>query len=224
MDSFLDIIGHNIWIGTNPREGRRWARKLINEHDPEILTFLEATRMHGDLDGLGYRVFQLAPKPKRRGNLPGDANVALMVRKDVKVVASWAMRMRTFWKGPKHGKAQDPRVYRAVNIRWCGRTWKIGVAHTPFGETARRESRNRLVRWFRRTVPGRPTILIIDSNMSKAEFNEQIADPVDATVRGHRIDIAAFKNVHLEEMKNLGKGPSDGHPAMLYTFSAKAVR
>lgn len=214
----LTIIAWNIYIGTGASAARTALKEFRKQHRPEVFALMEASNLYGDLEGLGYQVFHMKPKALRPGNRPGQGNIAILVRNDVEVVQSFAMRMRTFWIGPKHGWEQDPRVYRWVKIRWQGKKVKLGVAHVPFGEKARTESRNRLIRWFRNTMPGRPTILVLDANMRLDDFEKQIADPVNAEASGHRIDLEAHKNAELKNTKNLGKGVSD-HVAMMYEFA-----
>lgn len=216
----LTVIAWNVYIGTTSARARKALRDMIILHNPEIFGLIEAKNLYGDLHGLGYQVVQLKPRPLRKGNQEAQANVAILVRNDIRILRRFALRMRTFWRGPKHGWAQDPRVYRWIRIKWQGRVWKIGVAHTPFGAAARLESNNRLMEWFKRTAPGRPTVLLLDANMLQTEFEKKVADSADAEVTGHRIDLAAFMNVNLIAQENLGKGISD-HPAMKYVLQAQ---
>lgn len=59
-------------------------------------------------------------------------------------------------------------------------------------------------------------ILVLDANMSMAEFRTTIATPGGAnTTGGSGIDLIAVKNCKLFSAQNLGKNGSD-HPAMLY--------
>lgn len=216
---FLTIIAWNIYIGTSIREARVSLRKLIKEYNPEIFALMEASKLYEQLDGLGYEVIQLKPKPLREGNQPGQGNIALLIRDDIEIVKRKALRMTTFWIGPKHGWPQDPRVYRWVKIRWQGRIWKVGAAHTPFGAAAREESRRKLVRWLRRVIPGRPTVLVMDANMLLPEFQEGIANPGGAKATGFHIELTAYKNCRLISKEKLPKGPSD-HPPVVYDFVA----
>lgn len=219
-DEVLNILAWNVYIANTPAQVRMNLSPMLNTFDPEVAALMEAGKMHGHLSGLGYKVIQLKPKTLRPGNQPGTANIAILVRNDVEIKRRLTLRMSTFWLGPKHNLPQDPRVYRWVKIKWKGRTWKIGAAHTPFGEAARKESRNKLVRWFRTTVPGRPTILVLDANMSQAELRDKIAEPVDALTTGVGIDLAVFKNANCVSTRDLGKHGSD-HPALLYGFLPK---
>lgn len=223
LENALYVLAWNVYVGRNPSEVRFRLRSLLQDHQPEVVALLEATRLYENLQDLGYQVVQL--KARRRGRRrkrlqPGEANVAFLIRNDVLLKHSAILRMRTPWRGPKMGLPQAPRVYRWIRIDFNDKVWKIGAAHTPFGKPARKESRNRLVQWFRRTVPGRPTVLLIDSNMSKVEFDKTIADPSGAEFAGKRIDLAAWRHADLVSMEDLGKHGSD-HPAMLYGFVAE---
>lgn len=223
MIDYLTVIAWNVFIGTKPARARDALRDMITRYNPQLFGLIEAKNLYGELDIPDYQIVQLKPRPLRKGNQEAQANIAIVVRNDVKIKRRFVFRMSTFWRGPKHGWNQDPRVYRWVRIKWQGRIWKIGVAHTPFGEDARRESNRRLKQWFKKTVPGRPTILLLDANMLREEFEKKVADPVDAEAAGHHIDLAAFMNVELIGEKNLGKRVSD-HPAMLYQFRPKKRR
>lgn len=225
---YLTIIAWNIYIGTGKAAAREALRGLISRFNPEVFALMEATNLYGDLEGLGYEVVQLRPRSLRRGNRPGQANIALLVRKDLEIKKRRALRMTTFWRGPKHGLPQDPRVYRWIKIRIPGRWlwkryWKIAAAHTPFGQEARRESNTRLRRWLRDTVPGRPTILVLDANMKLAEFEKKISDPADAEATAFNIEVAAWKHCELEHSERGTREPSD-HPWVRYEFSAERQR
>lgn len=217
VQAFLTLIAWNIYVGTTAKAARNALREMIKDFRPEVFGLMEAANLYGDLHGLGYEVIQLKPRGRRH---QAAANVAIMVRRGIPIKGRFALRMKRRWKGPKLGLAQDPRIYRWVKIVWAGRVWKIGVAHTPFGAAARKESNNALVKWFKSTLPGRPTVLLIDANMLRPEFEDKVGDPAGAEVEtGHRIDLVAYMNCVLENERNLGKGPSD-HPAMLYDFVA----
>ncbi len=215
----LYILAWNIYIGRSIDAVRKALRPMLDRYDPEIVALMEATKMYGHLNHMGYQVVHMKPKPRGKGHQPAEADIALLVRDDIELVKPFTMRLKEFWRGPKHGWTQDPKVYRWVLIRWGGKVWKVGCAHTPFGAAARLESRNRLVKWFRKTRIGRPTILVLDANMLLKEFEDTIADPSGAEASGHKIDLEANKNCELVYEEDLGKHGSD-HVAMLYGFKA----
>lgn len=215
---YFYVIAWNIYVGSGEDAARNALKEFIKAYNPHILALMEATNLYGDLEGMGYTVYQLEPSPKRPGNRPGDANIALLVRKDLKVKNSLFYRMQTFWKGPKHGWNQDPRVYRSVRIRAVGTIWRVGCAHTPFGNKARKETKFFLIKWLSKVRGNTNTVLVLDANMHLQAFDKNIAKPGGAEADGEGIDLVAWKNCHLVKKKNLGKKISD-HPAMLYTFS-----
>lgn len=220
MAEVMDILAWNVYIGNKPEVVRTNLERLLEAHNPEFAILMEASRVKGHLGGLGYDVVQFKPRPLIPGNQPGQANIAILVRTDLDLIRRGALRMSKFWVGPKHGWPQDPRVYRWVKTRKVKKIWKVGGAHTPFGTAARTESRFRLVRWLKRALPTRPTVLVLDANMSMAEFRTTIATPGGVKwVGGSGIDLIAVKNAKLLSAKNLGKNGSD-HPAMLYRVTA----
>lgn len=215
----LALLCWNVYIGNSWQDVRAEIKDFIDRFKPEVFILMEASKLYGHLDGLGYKVIQMKPRALRPGNQPGQGNIAILVRNDIKIKRRLALFMQTFWIGPKHGWPQDPRVYRWVKIVWRNRTWKIGGAHTPFGAAARAESRRKLVRWVRNTSEGRPTLLGLDANMSLTEFRETIAQPSGSEADGSGIDLVLYKNAVLHSKQNLGNHGSD-HPAMLYKFFA----
>lgn len=221
---YLVVIAWNVYIAVKPPTIRRVLREFIRDHKPDVFCLMEASNLYGELDSLGYTVVQLKPKPLKKGNQPGQGNIAILVHPSYAIRQRIALRMLTFWIGPKHGWPQDPRVYRSVKIRKkndpTARTWLVTAAHTPFGTEARAESKNRLVAWLNDTKPGRPHILNIDANMGLAPFRQVIANPADAKASGFGIDLEAHKNCELVDEDNLGKGPSD-HPAIKRKYAAR---
>ena len=215
---YFYVIAWNIYVGSGELAARNALKEFIKAYNPHVLALMEATNLYGDLEGLGYKVYHLKPSPQRPGNIPGDADVALLVREDLKVKKSFTHRMKTFWKGPKHGFDQDPRTYRSVKVKALDKVWRVGCAHTPFGEAARAESKYFLIRWLSKALPKLNTILVLDANMGLKEFDTTIAGPGNAEATGEGVDLAAWRNCELVKKKNLGKKISD-HPAMLYTFS-----
>jgi hypothetical protein len=216
----LTVLAWNVYIGNTVAQVRGNLNRLINFNNPEVIVLMEASKMYGHLDGLGYKVVQLMPKPIRPGNQPGQGNVAILVRNDIKILRRVSLRMKTFWLGPKHGWPQDPRVYRAVKIQFGAKKWKVLGAHTPFGTAARDESRRKLVRWLKAGILRRPKVLVLDANMGLGEFRSTIAQPGGALAGGVGIDLEAHKDCTLVSAKDLGHNGSD-HPAMLYEFEAK---
>lgn len=222
-DATLDLVAWNVYIGNSVPEVRDALKILIKETNPDVIVLMEASRMFGHLGGLGYKIHHSRPRPRKPGNQPAQGNIAILVRDGIPIKKRGVMKMTTFWLGPKHGWPQDPRIYRWVKIKFNGQIWKIGGAHTPFGEKARVESRGRLVRWFKNAtkfVPKRPTVLALDANMNLRDFREAIAQPGGALAAGDGIDLIGYKNAVLLLAKNLGRRVSD-HPAMYYKLRAR---
>lgn len=218
----ISIIAWNIYVGTGVEAARRSLKEFREKIGPDMFALMEATNLYGDLDKLGYDVVQLKPRALRKGNRTGQGNIAILVDRDkLEIKRRGALHMLTFWRGPKHGWAQDPRVYRWVLVRRHGaKKWfKVGVAHTPFGEAARAESRWKLMQFLKNVMPGRPTVLVLDANMRLPEFREKIAQPGGASATGEGIDLEAHKNCWLRDSENLGRGVSD-HPAKYYEYVA----
>lgn len=219
MDSFIRLLAWNVYIGNPPEKVLRALEQLLIAHRPHVVVLMEASRLYGELGGLGYRVVQLKPRARKPGNQSATGNIAIMVRNDVRILRRFALYMTVFWRGPVHGWPQDPRVYRWLRIEWMSRVWKIGGAHHPFGAEARAESVRKLVNWLRSTRKGRPTALAIDANMSLHVFRRIVATPGGALASGDGIDLIAYKNAVIVAESNLGANGSD-HPAMLYTLRA----
>jgi len=219
IQAFLSIIAWNVYIGSAVKDVKSALIGWIRDYRPEIFALMEASKLYGQLDHMGYEVIQLKPRPLGKGHQPAQGDVALMIHKSIRIKGRFAIRLKRFWKGPKHGWIQDPKVYRWVKIKWRGRTWKVGVAHSPFGHEARVESNNALVKWLKRTLRFRPTIMLLDANMLQAELEKLVAEPGGAEVDGVHIDLIMYKNCELVHERNLGKKMSD-HPAMMYQMTA----
>lgn len=220
MDSLIRLLAWNVYIGNPPEKVLRSLRRLLNTHHPHVVVLMEASRLYGQMTGLGYQVVQMKPRARKPGNQSATGNIAILIRNDVRILRRLVLWMTVFWTGPVHGWPQDPRVYRWVRIKWMGRVWKIGGAHHPFGKEARAESVRKLVNWLNRTRKGRPTALAIDANMNLHDFRRKVATPGGALATGDGIDALAFKNCVVVDQRNLGLNGSDTHPAMLYGLRA----
>lgn len=213
----IKIIGWNVNVSRPWRETLKELKVLIKEENPVIVVLMEATNLKGNLEGLGYQVVQLPPVVANEGFTPEDANIAILVRTGFEITKRGTLRMKIPWKGPKLGNPHDPRVYRWLRIKIGRRTLKLGGAHIPFGEDAVLESKNKLKSWASNTFPGRPTVLVLDANMSLTEFRETIAHPSGMNATGIHIDIAGYKNITFVSKSDLGHRGSD-HPAVCYEF------
>lgn len=210
----LRVFDHNAYVGQKPEHYRKHLRVMIANEQPDIIVISEAKNLFGHLNGLGYKVHQL--KPRNRAS----ANIAVLVREDLKIKKSLVMRMTESWTGPKAGVKQPPRVYRAVNVKKGPFVWKVGGFHIPFGADSRAESFDRIKKWFRNSATGRPTIAVNDFNMKKAEVEKQLRG-LNVKVEGSGIMLAIYKNCDLIKTKSLGLMGSDVHHAKLHVFEKK---
>lgn len=217
MSAKLRLLAWNVYTGNSSETVIRNLKPVLETYRPHAVILMEATKLYGKLGGLGYRVHQLKPVRYRKGNWSETANIVILVRKDVKLRAKRVLRMAHEWLGPVHGHPHDPRVYPFVRIKYKRKVIKLGSAHLPFGQAARKESCVKLRKWAKRTVPKRAVILAGDMNMRLPEFTERIAGPAKMKAAGYKIDLTAYKHVRLIKVKKLGKRGSD-HQMMLYTY------
>src|SRR5687767_373707 len=105
MDRVLEhlvLIAWNVYIGNSAAAVNKRLASFIRRFEPDVIALMEASKLYGELDDLGYNVIQLMPRPLKKGNQPGQGNIALLVSPDFVVRDKTALRMVTFWKGPKH--------------------------------------------------------------------------------------------------------------------------
>lgn len=205
----MKILYWNVYIGNNPHDVTPELRKLIEETDPDLVGLGEASRMFTAVDNIkGYTKYAI--KETYRGE--GDT---IVLAKDGVDIPKWRwMKLTKWWKGPKAGLAQGPKRYwnGRVNDEHLGKV-RVLVGHWPFN-TARQETIDAVVRWFKFALPGRPSVHLGDLNTQP--------DDMDGIVRrfkgkhvGIRIDRAMFKNCEVFA-RDLGHHGSD-HPAVLFT-------
>lgn len=216
LKSKLEVLSYNVQIG-------KWAEdlteilRLVKQTNPDLVFLYEASNLEGHLNVPGYDAFQLKDRPKRRGSQPNQAGVALLVKKQLVHGSPMNIVMRKFWRGPKHGLLQDPRVYRWIRVKKNGVIWAVGGFHLPFGASARAESFAKMRLWFKNTVPGRPKIAVSDFNGNKANAEKNVGDAVGANVVGRGVDLALYKNCVLLKQEVLQAKFND-HPVMDWTF------
>jgi hypothetical protein len=207
--SRFDAISWNIRRTTPVANVRGALTHMITKRSPDEIYLYEAAHLYGELDGLGYRVYQL--KGRTRGN------VLALVRNDVSIMRSRVVRMKEFWVGPLLNRPQKPRIYRLLKIKKRGIVWKTMGVHLPFGQKPRRESVLRI----RKVLTSRikwPTIIFGDFNFNESNVTENIAKPAGAKVAGALIDLAIYMNCELVREDNLGDYGISDHPARYYRF------
>lgn len=141
---------------------------LIDPYDPHVVSVQQANGV--DLNLRGYRTIRAGRSYEGRG-------VALLVRKDVKVLEVKRFKMTEPWTGPKAGKRHKPREYVAALCEYRGTEfWVVGI-HGPFGTKPQAEV-DRFIAGFAKRHPGRPVFFAGDFNES-AHHMEQLAEDFD---------------------------------------------
>lgn len=212
----LKVVSANVQIG-DWKPDLADIREMARAYQPDVIALYEATKLYGHLEVDGYKTYQLATRRLRKGSQPNTSGVAVLVHEGL-ATESFLIRMKKFWRGPKHGLLQDPRVYRWVRVKKGGVTWKVGAFHFPFGAGPQAESVAAARGFFRGLVPGRPVILAMDANMSKIKSDARIADPVGAELAGSGVDQFVYKNCRLLSMKVLKRNRNHDHPWLVGLF------
>lgn len=213
----LRILSWNVYVGHEPHEVHAALKSMIEDHTPDLMVLTEATHQWSSLEGLGYHVVHMAnPKTPRHSRLQQEnADTAILVRRGIVLEKDWSMRLKETWRGPKHGLPHSPRVYQVVRIRKGVQSWRVLGDHQPFGARAVAESVTRLKKWL--NVGTKPSIVIGDQNMRSPEFKKRVASALGSKVGGPRIDLTAYRNCDLLDVKDLGAHGSDHH-ALLFDF------
>lgn len=136
----------------------------IREHEPDVVIVLQAYRARRFLHGIGgYRHKQF-----RGGEAKG---IAVLVKHGVRIQAHRALRMKTWWTGPKAGKRHSPRVYPASVLVKGGVAFRVLGIHLPTHNCpgAQDESLKAVIRWFGQH-PDAPSIAAGDWNREVREL------------------------------------------------------
>lgn len=216
----LEVISWNVYVGQQVKDVRRELTKMIDRYNPDVIFLYEGLHLFGKLQGLGYQVKQLKPRSTRPGSTSNNGNIVALVRNGVEIKTSAVARMSKYWKGPRMGKLQDPRVFRYLKVKKQGVTWKVGAVHFPFGDAARREAVMWVKKLIRVTAPNRPVIVFGDFNFNEKNVTENIAKPTGSKVAGEKIDLAVYDHCQLEKEDKLAKHGSD-HFAWRYVFKKR---
>lgn len=212
--SQLEVVGYNVQIG-KWQEDLGEIKRIASETKADVIFLFEASNLEGHLNVPGYDAFQLKDRPKRKGSRPNQAGIAVLIREGLQHGSVMNIMMKRFWRGPKHGWLQDPRVYRWVRVKKDGVVWAVGGFHLPFGEGPRAESYAKMSLWFKNTVPGRPKIAATDFNGNKNNAEKNV-DGV--SVSGQGVDLALYKNCRLLKQVVLQAKYND-HPVMNWLFA-----
>ena len=221
--STLRALSWNVFTGHDPAEVRRTLTALCAEHRPHVIVVTEAA--HQDLARFpGYRLMQETPLPAGPDHLVHEeGDTALLIRADVAVRHHRVEAMTKAWIGPKNGWPHTPRRYRSAWLRTPdGQTWKLQGAHWPTGGPGGKnvdavtETTDHAARWLRRTMPGRPALIVGDLNLTHIQLVRTV---IAARARevGVGPDHALYRNCSAD-MLQLDKFGSDHH-AYLFTFA-----
>lgn len=219
--STIRILAWNVYEGHKPADVVRQLRLLARLHKPDVIGLGECLNLNV-IAVDGYTTFHL-PKDKNRpkGSHDEATDTAVLIRHGIKIRRHNLLQMRKPWVGPKHGWPHPPKTYHAFLLDVDGKTWKVSAGHWPTGLTGPRrvnriavqETAKAIRRWFRRTLPGRPTIHFGDLNNNAATVSQLLG----VNAHGHRVDVAAYRNARFAGMRVLGPHGSD-HDALLWTF------
>lgn len=216
--TYVDIIAWNARVdNAHTHENlKRLAHGNITTK-PHILGLTEvARRSDKELTIPGYRLYRHVPRRGIPGQVAEWRNSAVLVRRDVQVKRITWKRERRSWRGPKRGRMHDPRVWPELVVKVDGRTLKVAPAlHFPFG-VANVKMRESVMKWMRRTIPGRPVFACGDLNMRYSVWQALVRAAGFRPIHGWAVDHAASRNVvagvHVER---LTRGSSD-HYAFRY--------
>lgn len=205
----MKILYWNVYIGQSPANVLDDLIFFAKTYKPEIIGLGEATKAYKITDEVpGYRRIHLAPV-RQRGN--ENADTAVLVRHDVRIIRKRYWRMTLSWVVPGRTVRHTPRVYIVVRVKdKAGKSWRVAVGHWPFGR-AQEETKRKVRRWMRLSFI--PTIFVGDLNAGRVEIT-QFFKPYKNT--GFGVDRAIYKKCTATAV-NLGKHGSD-HPAVLFTF------
>lgn len=142
----LRILYWNVYGGNSAAQVRPQLARLIDEWRPTVVQLSEAYKLRQVLATVpGYKRFQ-GP------NVREGADVAMLVRSNVKVLRKGTLRMRRSWVGPLTKNRRGPRRYKRMRLQLAPgvRVRVLGV-HFPPGPrvnaAAVAESRQRVISW-----------------------------------------------------------------------------
>lgn len=148
------VLWWNVYVGQAPAAVLRAVCELVDEWQPHVVALGEAYRCRRELARVpGYRRHQARPGKGWRSEA---AELALLVRRDVRVLRSDRLLMAWDWTGPVHGNRHGPRHYRRARLQLPGgAVVRLLAVHLPTGgydgrnDDAVRESVGRIVEWLR---------------------------------------------------------------------------
>lgn len=148
------VLWWNVYVGQHPDHVLRGVAELADRFQPDVIALGETYRVRKVLGTVpGYKRIQGRPG---RGRLSERAELAILVRRNVTIVARGWVHMRVTWTGPKHALSHGPRIFPRVRIRVGAAELAILAVHLPTGGytgrngPAVRETAARIVRWSTR--------------------------------------------------------------------------
>lgn len=150
------VLWWNVYVGQEPTDVLRQVATMADDHQPHLIALCEAYRCRSVLAQVpAYKRLQGVHLGSTQTE---NSDVALLVRRDVKIRSEAATRMHVPWIGPKHNLKRSPRVYRRGWFEFPdGGELRFLAAHLPTGGPdhdrngpAVRESVSRIIRWAKR--------------------------------------------------------------------------
>lgn len=187
--------------------------KLIRRHNPDVVIVEQAYRAR-----LWLRSIRKYRSRQYWG--PEASGIAVLVRRDIRIVRRTALRMKLSWTGPKAGRRHAPRVYPALVLHKGAVAFRVLGIHLPShnNAVAQVESLRAVVRYFR-DHPNSPVIAAGDWNR-EARHLEDTARLCDANLLAvGKVDHAIARGVDTVDHGRLPT-PEGAHGWALYTIAA----
>lgn len=181
--------------------------QAVDQYQPHVVVVTEAYHARSWLRSVpGFKLYQYT---RRRGAEAPD--IAVLVRRDLRVARRRPMRMTLSWHGP-HGRLHGPRVYPAM-VLWDGqRRWPFLPVHFPSGGPAGNnpkawaESWRRTSAWIERREGAAGAG---DWNANVRELTDKLRGGLQLVV-GTKVDHAITHGLRHDTTTRLGKLQPEG--------------
>lgn len=188
---------------------------VLKNQNPHVAVITEAYHARKFLRSIpGYRNLQYARK--KYGSEGPD--VALLVRKGVKVSRRRALKMALEWVGPQGGE-HDGRVYPSINVRVDDFWWRVLGIHFPTRNNpkAQDESERAVEKWL--LADERRGVASGDYNQTSPMINGWLPKVADLAV-GTKVDHTVFKGdiKHTKTIRLAKAQPEGMHGWVVYKF------
>lgn len=160
----------------------------------------------------GYRLYQYT---SREFGEEGP-DVAVLVRRGVKVSRRRALEMAKVWTAPS-GRKRQPRVYPSLNVKVGKFWWRALALHFPTkgNPVAQQESEQATNKWLAQGT--RPSAAAGDTNQAFAEVKDWAKA---GTAQGTKVDHALFTKCKHQSTTRL-KQPEGMHGWVIYKFTTE---